>query len=484
MTVTAAHAPRSANPPGSVWDEIRTDRAGLVAVLVLTGGLAAMSLLRWSNHWAGALDLGLFDQGVWLLSEGRAPELTILDENLFGDHFSPVLLLFVPLYALHPSPAWLLVVQAVVVATTVLPLRALARDLSVEPGWATLAVVASSPILMMNLYDFHPVSLTPPLVAAGLLAAHRDQARAALLITVAVGLVRADSAILMLGVAVVAGPRARRVIVPTAVAFMVLGAAVPVLLHSEQTFERYYHRLGTGPLDALTHPWRIVAALFGEQSLRTLLLWLVPTGFLPLLRPRWFLALVVGGLPILLSSKVNTSLAWFHHAGTVAPLAIGGALAGLAWARQRLGAVPGADEERGGRRHVAVLALHSVLPLGLALALITQGPFTPDGPRSQTIDAFRARPTPGLDAALSAVDPDDRVAAESWIVVELARRPVIHVVSCERDPDGCDIPGPPGDQIDVVLAHIDHTDALTALGWQVDPATGGAIVVARAPEGR
>src|SRR5690606_10672095 len=153
------------------------------------------------------------------------------------------------------------------------------------------------------------------------------------------------------------------------------------------------HGLGTSPLDALTHPWRIVTVLLGQQSRDTLLLWLLPTGFLPLLRPRWFLALLVGGLPILLSSKVNTSLPWFHHAGTVAPLAIGGALAGLAWARQRLDAAPDATEGRGGRQRTAVLALHAVLPLGLALALVSQGPLTPDGPRSQTSDAFRARST-------------------------------------------------------------------------------------------
>lgn len=506
---TAAPSAPAAVARGDRW---RDDRAGLVAFVVLAALFATTSFLRWSNHWAGALDLGLFDQGVWLLSEGRAPELTVLPENLFGDHFSPVLVLFAPLYLVRPSPGWLLAVQALAVAATVLPMRALARDLGVRPAWATAAVAASSPLWMMVLYDFHPVALTAPLVTAALVAARRDQARTALALTIAVGLVRADSAVLILGVAVVATPRVRRVIVPAALASMAVGVAVPMLLHTEQTFARYYGGLGDSPLDAATHPWRVVTTLLGSQARSTLLLWLVPVGFLPLLRPRWFAALVVGGLPILLSSKVNTSLPWFHHAGTVAPLAIAAALAGLARAQEHLGSThrlahpdpsagsvqvhdtggsamseppTGPSATPGGEapaRTLGALVVHAVLPLGLVTALVTQGPLTPDGPSSQTVEALRPRNVAGLAAALDAVEPADRVAAESWIVVELARRPVVHPLFCDLEPD-CALPGAPGESIDVVVADSRHAERLEAMGWRVDAVRGGDLVVARPGEG-
>ena len=70
-------------------------------------------------------------------------------------------------------------------------------------------------------------------------------------------------------------------------------------------------------------------ALVTGDSLLTLVFWLLPVGFLPVLRPRWVLALVVAGLPVLLSQWSGTHLPWFHYGVPFMPLAIGGALAGL-----------------------------------------------------------------------------------------------------------------------------------------------------------
>ncbi len=66
-------------------------------------GVAGM--LRYRNWWSGAIDLGVFDQGVYLLSQGMAPEVTINGRNLFADHLSLSVLVFVPLYrAGRPPP--------------------------------------------------------------------------------------------------------------------------------------------------------------------------------------------------------------------------------------------------------------------------------------------------------------------------------------------------------------------------------------------
>jgi len=45
-----------------------------------------------------AFDFGLYDQGIWLLSRGHAPFVTLMGRNLFGDHSSFILVLLVPLY--------------------------------------------------------------------------------------------------------------------------------------------------------------------------------------------------------------------------------------------------------------------------------------------------------------------------------------------------------------------------------------------------
>ncbi|KRO41106.1 MAG: hypothetical protein ABR58_05335, partial [Acidimicrobium sp. BACL19 MAG-120924-bin39] len=53
------------------------------------------------NHFGlgtSAYDFGLFDQGVWLVAQGKAPFVTLMGRNLFGDHTSFILLPLVPLF--------------------------------------------------------------------------------------------------------------------------------------------------------------------------------------------------------------------------------------------------------------------------------------------------------------------------------------------------------------------------------------------------
>jgi len=49
-----------------------------------------------------AYDFGLYDQGIWLMSRGHSPFVTLMGRNLFGDHSSFILVLLIPLYWIHP----------------------------------------------------------------------------------------------------------------------------------------------------------------------------------------------------------------------------------------------------------------------------------------------------------------------------------------------------------------------------------------------
>jgi len=49
-------------------------------------------------------DLGIFDQAVWLISQGKTPFVTARGIHILGDHFSVILYLLAPIYALVPSP--------------------------------------------------------------------------------------------------------------------------------------------------------------------------------------------------------------------------------------------------------------------------------------------------------------------------------------------------------------------------------------------
>ena len=339
------HLPRGRDGPGIGARRGRGGRHPPPPLAGRSGGVAAglafavvtftLGWLRYRHHWSGALDLGLFDQGIWLLSQGRTPELTIIEDNLFGDHLSPFLILFAPLYRPGRHPAVDGGGPGPALGCAVPSMRALARQVGAEPRWATLATVASAPLLAAATFDFHPVVMTVPIVGAALAAGLRDDAKACTWAAVLVFLLRADACILLLGVAVLAGPSARRRLLVLAPIGMAAGVVVPTLLHSQQTFARHWGHLGDGPVDAVLHPWRILMALVAAPALTTALIWLLPVGFLTLARPRWALATAVAGLPLLLTGPGGSSLPWVHNAAALVPFTIGGALAVLARPRRR-----------------------------------------------------------------------------------------------------------------------------------------------------
>ncbi len=126
-------------------------------------------------------DLGVYSQLTWnnlhgdfFISTGSMVTATMkadrtTDENhsYLSGHFSPILLLFVPFYALWPDPKLFLIIQALAVGLGALPIYWLTRE-KIKIKWAGLVFLVSFlfyPIIHNALlYDFHEVTLAVPLV--------------------------------------------------------------------------------------------------------------------------------------------------------------------------------------------------------------------------------------------------------------------------------------------------------------------------------
>jgi uncharacterized membrane protein len=119
-------------------------------------------------------DVGLYDQGIWLLSRGHAPFVTLMGRNLFGDHASFILLLLVPFYWVIPGTSTLLVLQAMAVAAAAIPLYFLAKHVleSSELAFIFGIVWLLNPAVNgTNLENFHPDGFLGLFVALAMYAA-------------------------------------------------------------------------------------------------------------------------------------------------------------------------------------------------------------------------------------------------------------------------------------------------------------------------
>ena len=450
---------------------VRDVSGGAIGATVAVG-LTALSVLRYRNHWAGGLDLGLFDQAVWLLSHGRSAESTIVGGNIFGDHVSGILYAFVPLYWLKATPFWLLAAQATALGATVPPLRRSARSLGVPPLLTTVLTIGSAPLLTAAFYDFHPVVLATPGVAWLLVGVLEDRVP----IVVAAGIwtvtCRADAGFVAFGLVLVASRRLWPWLAGIGVAGSLLALAVPAALGSEsrQEFARYYGVLGDSPHDALLHPWRLFEAIGDPSTVRTLFIWLLPVLFLPILKPRWMAAVVISGLPLLLSTWPGVSEPWFHNAALIAPVVIVAAAAAVAAAprdRRRLVATAGGT--------------------GLVLALALASPLSPRAPSGVRLWTFIRPNGAHVEETLRLVPDGVSVAATRVLVPPLAHRREIYELPCpidallreDRDLVASDTCGERRSTPQIVLADEERAATLRDVGYQVEPTPTPGIVIGR-----
>jgi len=113
------------------------------------------------HHGLGtsSYDVGLYEQGVWLLSHGKAPFVTLMGRNMFGDHASFILLGLAPIYRLFPNAGTLFFFQSLVIGLGSLPVFLAARRRLQSEGMALALAVCfllHPAVGWTNRENFHP----------------------------------------------------------------------------------------------------------------------------------------------------------------------------------------------------------------------------------------------------------------------------------------------------------------------------------------
>lgn len=160
------------------------------------------------NHlrFGTSLDLAIFSQGVGQFA-GVNPDGVAMKtpgQNIFGDHFHPIILLTVPLYWLWPHPASLLIAQAVALgATSAIVHRTIAEESNNrrESLWFAAAFGISVAVAAAAMYDFHELALGAPFAALFCRYYLRRRTAPAVLAALPLLLVKEDMAVFLLPIA-------------------------------------------------------------------------------------------------------------------------------------------------------------------------------------------------------------------------------------------------------------------------------------------
>ncbi|MFM7366479.1 MAG: DUF2079 domain-containing protein, partial [Sphaerospermopsis kisseleviana] len=75
--------------------------------------LFTASSIKHLLYQSTAFDLGIFDQGIYLISQGKPPISSFMNHHIFGDHAAGILYLLALLYKIYPTVYWLFLVQSI-----------------------------------------------------------------------------------------------------------------------------------------------------------------------------------------------------------------------------------------------------------------------------------------------------------------------------------------------------------------------------------
>lgn len=349
-------------------------------VMTKTVAIAALvfflftSLLTLNRHFSfySSYDQGIFNQVFWNGTHGNffqstlssqlstnvvhSGEVPAVNYHRLGQHFTPALLLWLPIYYLFPHPATLTVLQVTLVTAAGLVLYALAR-IYLDRAIATLITLSfygANAILGPTLANFHDISQIPLFVFSLLLAMEKRWWWLFWFLVICLLAVREDSGITLFGIGayMVLSRRFPRIgLVVCSVSFLYIIALTNLImpLFSDDIAKRFMlERFGqyadgdeASTLEILgnmiTNPWRLLVELFTPWwgTIKYLLGQWLPLAFIPAVAP-WAWIITIFPLLKLFLGQGDTVLAIsFRYAMSVAPGLFYGAI--LWWAGQGFG---------------------------------------------------------------------------------------------------------------------------------------------------
>ncbi|MEM3827854.1 MAG: DUF2079 domain-containing protein [Conexivisphaerales archaeon] len=143
------------------------------AIIIYGTLFSHLTVRKHSLFQSYAFDLGIFNQAMYTTLYNHklfyyTPELWLNPSGCYlAVHFSPILFLIIPFYAVYPSPEFLLIFQSYILAAASIPLYLIAKEILKNKNFALLIAIVYllyPPLHGANWFDFHQQSFIPILI--------------------------------------------------------------------------------------------------------------------------------------------------------------------------------------------------------------------------------------------------------------------------------------------------------------------------------
>ncbi|MBZ8181203.1 DUF2079 domain-containing protein [Oscillatoria salina] len=303
------------------WQKQPATKAVILVAIAFFLLTLTISLHRYYSLYSNT-DHGIFNQVFWNSSHGKLfqsslssslstnvqhnDELPTVYYQRLGQHFTPALLLFVPIYALFPSPATLNVLQVILLTAAGLVLYLFAREY-LQPNLAamvTISYYAANAVMGPSLGNFFDLCQIPLYVFSLLLAKEKRWWWLFWLLIIFSLAVREDTGVILFSIGVYWVLSKRSVQLGLAVCtvslvYMIIVTNFVMPLFSEDIFKRFtIERFGqfaegeeASTLEIfwgmISNPWRLMVEFvtpWGRKIQYLLGHWL-PVAFIPAISP-------------------------------------------------------------------------------------------------------------------------------------------------------------------------------------------------------
>ncbi|MEM7094735.1 MAG: DUF2079 domain-containing protein [Actinomycetota bacterium] len=279
------------------------DRGLPYAFSIVLGALLILIALARHHSLLLGEDTAKFAQATWQISEGLRPDTTLSGGHIVAEQGSLILYPLGLLANITPDIQMLLIVRALALAVTIIPLWRLARTHGrLGIGVSSVVVLAYSlyaAVHAMNASDFAPATLAVPALMWAVLFGFNDRDRLTFVASVFVLCCRADLGLVVLGLGILFLLERKRHL-GTVIALLGLGwflismyALQPWLGDGGYAFLDAYAAFGDTPLRVLwgiiSSPWQFLRTVGSVANFEVLVSLLAPVLFLPLTAPRYLM---------------------------------------------------------------------------------------------------------------------------------------------------------------------------------------------------